>query len=92
MKPSQIQSSLNHTFSINDFVCIIDPAEDSSEWAVFIIRDFFNNKYRLTPIDRIFSYDKPLWVKTKQIIRFDQDFFFLITSQKTGKIAVSTSL
>ena len=69
MKFPKIQSVRNNNLKVGDPVSVIDVAEDTTEWAVFIIRDFFNNRYRLSPVDRFRSYDKPFWVSPEEVIK-----------------------
>ncbi len=57
---------MSQHLSIGDKVKVIDPAETPSEWAEFIILSQDKNRFLLTTIDRLPTYE-PFWVKAQQI-------------------------
>ena len=67
MKPSQIKPNFKYSFSVGDLVSVIDPQENESERAIFVIRDFIDNKYLLTAPMRQHAFNEPLWVGGNEI-------------------------
>ena len=69
MKFFNPEPNVQSQFAVGDVVSIIDAHEDPSEWAVFVIRDFFNSQYRLTPPNRHSTFDECLWVSKEEIVK-----------------------
>ena len=69
MKFPKIQSNPQSQLKVGNRVSVIDIAEDTTEWAIFIIRDFFNNRYRLSPPNRHSTFDECLWVSKEEITK-----------------------
>jgi hypothetical protein len=72
MKFFNPEPNVQSQFAVGDRVSIIDTHEENPlEWAVFVIRDFFGNEYRLSPSNRHSTCDEYLWVSQEEIIKIN---------------------
>lgn len=70
MKFFNPEPNVQSQFAVGDRVSIVDMhEEDPLEWAVFVIRDFFGDRYRLTPPNRHSTCDECLWVSQEEMIK-----------------------